>query len=216
MFGGKKKKPQEEAQEPSARNDVLSLKGQMVGSSRFKTWCVLFLFIIVIFQCVFITALLGQRKIVVGITAAGEPQLLRPVTAELSLDVFVRDFSARFFSFSPSTVRENMRYARDRITSGLAEVYSRSMGEEFFTSVTELGIVQITTIRDIQIFNLTDSGFTALVTAGRIKSDAVEKQTVEQTVYISMRVAKGPITYENPWGYYVDEIHESLTKPNIR
>ena len=106
-----------------------------------------------------------------------------------------------------------MSYAADKITSGLASVYQRSMGEEFFQSVSDLGIVQITTIRDIEISGLTDAGFNALVTAGRIKSDAVEKQTVEQTVFISMRIVKGPITYENPWGYYVDEIHESLTRP---
>ena len=192
MFG-KKKASSEEVREAPERNDVLSLKGQMVGSSRFKTWCVLFLFIIVVFQCVFITTLMGQRKIIVGINSEGVPQLLQTATTDLSLDMYVRDFVSRFFSFSPSTVRENMSYAADKITSGLASVYQRSMGEEFFQSVSDLGIVQITTIRDIEI-----SG---------------EKQTVEQTVFISMRIVKGPITYENPWGYYVDEIHESLTRP---
>lgn len=212
MFG-KKKASSEEVREAPERNDVLSLKGQMVGSSRFKTWCVLFLFIIVVFQCVFITTLMGQRKIIVGINSEGVPQLLQTATTDLSLDMYVRDFVSRFFSFSPSTVRENMSYAADKITSGLASVYQRSMGEEFFQSVSDLGIVQITTIRDIEISGLTDAGFNALVTAGRIKSDAVEKQTVEQTVFISMRIVKGPITYENPWGYYVDEIHESLTRP---
>ena len=71
-----------------------------------------------------------QRKVIVGITSEGVPELLQPTTAELSLDMFVRDFVSRFFSFSPTTVRDNMDYASNRITSGLESVYEKSMGAE--------------------------------------------------------------------------------------
>lgn len=197
----------------SMQTNVLTLKGQMVASSRFKTWCCFFLFFIIMFQCFFIGSLLGQRKIVVGITSSGVPELLQPATAEMSLDIFVRDFISRFFTFSPSSVRENMLYASTRITPTLAKVYERSMGPAYFQSVAQLGVVQITTIRSVSISDLSDRGFTALVTVGRLKSDNVERQTVEQTVYITLKVVKGAVTRENPWGYYIDEIKESFTRP---
>lgn len=209
---GKKKEPRE-AEEIQSMSNALSLRGQLVASNRFKTWCCLFLFLIIMCQCAFIGVLMTQRKVIVGITSEGVPELLQPTTAELSLDMFVRDFVSRFFSFSPTTVRDNMDYASNRITSGLESVYEKSMGAEFFQSVNELGIVQITTIRDIKLADLTDSGFSALVTTGRLKSDKVEKQTVEQTVYISLKAVKGPITRQNPWGYYIDEVRESYTRP---
>lgn len=197
----------------SMQTNVLTLRGQMVASSRFKTWCCFLLFFIVIFQCFFVSSLLRQRKIVVGITSSGVPELLQPATTEMSLDIFVRDFISRFFTFSPSSVRDNMLYASTRVTPTLAKVYERSMGPAYFQSVADLGVVQITTIRSVSISDLSDSGFTALVTVGRLKSDNVERQTIEQTVYITLKVVKGAVNRENPWGYYVDEIRESLTRP---
>lgn len=215
MILPKKSKPAKETatDDGSMNSNVLTLRGQMVAASRFKTWCCLFLFVIVIFQCFFIGSLIGQKKIIVGINSSGVPELLQSATAEMSLDMYVRDFVSRFFTFSPTSVRQNMEYASTRITPTLAKVYERSMGPQYFQSVTDLGVVQITTVRNVAITDLTDSGFNALVTVGRLKSDNVERQTVEQTVYISLKVVRGAITPENPWGYYVDEVRESLTRP---
>ena len=42
-------------------------------------------------------------------------------------------------------------------------------------------------------------------------NDKINKQTVEQKLTVEITVVRGHITDENPWGYYVDQIRETVS-----
>lgn len=207
LFGGSKKK---DAEEEKIVTNVLSIRGQLAASNRFRGVCL----ILSLFALLGVSAVAYQLavrpRIIVGINDEGRPQLLHEVERNVSLDLFVREFISRFLCFSPNSVNKNMEFARTRISDSFSKAYNQVLGPNFISDVMEYGVIQVTSVYDINIANYSDTGFTAIAQCGRIKNDKVSKQTVEQKVTVEITVVRGQITDINPWGYYVDQIRETI------
>jgi len=208
LFGGSKKKEREEERIPT---NVLSIRGQLAASNRFRGVCL----ILTLFALIGVSAVAYQLairpRIIVGIDSDGRPQLLHEVERNVSLDLFIREFISRFLCFSPNSVNENMKFAKTRISDSFAKAYNQVLGPNFINDILEFGVIQVTSVYDVNIANYSDTGFTAIAQCGRIKNDKINKQTVEQKLTVEITVVRGHITDENPWGYYVDQIRETVS-----
>lgn len=208
LFGGSKKKEREEERIPT---NVLSIRGQLAASNRFRGVCL----ILTLFALIGVSAVAYQLairpRIIVGIDSDGRPQLLHEVERNVSLDLFIREFISRFLCFSPNSVNENMKFAKMRISDSFAKAYNQVLGPNFINDILEFGVIQVTSVYDVNIANYSDTGFTAIARCGRIKNDKINKQTVEQKLTVEITVVRGHITDENPWGYYVDQIRETVS-----
>ena len=208
LFGGSKKKEREEERIPT---NVLSIRGQLTAFYRFRGVRL----ILTLFALLGVSAVAYQLairpRIIVGIDSDGRPQLLHEVERNVSLDLFIREFISRFLCFSPNSVNENMKFAKMRISDSFAKAYNQVLGPNFINDILEFGVIQVTSVYDVNIANYSDTGFTAIAQCGRIKNDKINKQTVEQKLTVEITVVRGHITDENPWGYYVDQIRETVS-----
>lgn len=208
LFGGKSKREADEQKE--IPTNVLSIRGQLAASNKFRGFCLLLSLIALIGMSAVAYQMSVRPRIIVGINSDGQPTLLHEVEQNISLDLFVREFISRFLCFSPNSVEKNMDYSRTRTTPTFIKAYNQVLGDNFILDVKQFGILQVTSVYDVKIADLSDTGFTAVAQCGRIKNDNVNKQTVEQKLSVEIKVVKGATTDENPWGFYVDNVRESI------
>lgn len=209
---GNKKEVVKEAPRENMPSNVLSVRGHLVASNRFRGVCLILALIAVICASGATYVLASKPKIIVGINSAGQPQLLHETNKTIGVDLFCREFISRFLCFSPSTIEENMAFCQSRITPSFSQAYSSVLGDSFIKNVKEFGIVQVTSISNIEISDFSEKGFKAVLSCGRIKNDNVNKQTVEQKLNINLSVSAGQVTDANPWGFYVDQLSENVTQ----
>lgn len=209
LLGGKKNK--EIPENERVETNVLSIRGQLASSNRFRGTCLILALVALIGVSAVTYQLAVRPRIIVGIDSDGKPQLLHEVERSVSHDLFVREFISRFLCFSPNSVSNNMKFAKTRVTDTFGQAYNQVLGPEFVANVMEYGVMQVTSVYDISIADYSEDGFTAVAQCGRIKNDTVSKQTVEQKINVELKVVRGQITDVNPWGYYIDQIREAVT-----
>lgn len=209
LFGGNKKRDADEHGE--INTNVLSVRGQLAASNRFRGICLILTLLALIGVSAVSYQLASRPRIIVGLNSDGQPKLLHEVERNVSLDLFVREFISRFLCFTPNSVNENIKFAKTRITDSFAQAYNQVLGDTFMSDIQQYGIIQVTSVYNVKIVDLNEDGFTAVAQCGRIKNDNVDKQTVEQRLHVEIKVTKGQITDVNPWGYYVDQIREAIT-----
>ena len=96
LFGGSKKKEREEERIPT---NVLSIRGQLAASNRFRGVClILTLFALIGVSAVAYHAI--RPRIMVGIDSDGRSQLLHKLK-DVSLDLFIRRVHIAFPLFQP-------------------------------------------------------------------------------------------------------------------
>lgn len=194
-------------------DNAITKTARYAASSRFRgVVCILLLLALI--PSAWLNIMLSQKKeIVVGITQEGRPQVMSQTPAQLSMNVFITDFIQKFLNYSPNTVKENMSYATRFVTPNFEAAFKHVLGQEFIDSVIRNGTTQMTTVSldGITINSLQEGSLAAEIRANRIRSDKFVKETVESTITINMLLVQGEITPDNPWGWYVDRINESMT-----
>lgn len=206
---GKKKRSEEDAPQQFS-TDVLSIRGSLAASNKFRGVCLLLTLVALI--CVSATSyvLASKQKLIIGINDSGQPTLLHETNKTMALDLYCREFISRFLCFSPSSVGENIDWCRNRITPTFSQAFNAVLGDEFMSNIRKFNVIQVTSVNSVQITDLTEQGFTATVSCGRVKNDNVSQQTVEQKLDVVMIVKKGSVTDINPWGFYVEQLTEQL------
>lgn len=150
--------------------------------------------------------LLSQNTIVVGITETGKPEILLPSQAKIDLQVFAKEFGMNYLSYSPTTIDQNIKSAMLLASPGFIEAFNATLGKKFIDSVKTEQITQLISFSEVSISNLSDRGFKATLKGMRYRS--ILQSTNEERVTFEMEVLRGPVTVQNPWGYYVQALRE--------
>lgn len=207
MFGGKGKKNGDE-RIPPENNNILSVRGALVSSVRFRGWVCLGLLVICILSLCSTVCMSMQKKIVVGIDGDGRPHLLTASSQNIELDLYVRDCVGRLMSFSRSNVDDNVAYLSKMSTEQFIKSWELNMGGAFIRGVKEYDVVQIFTVDKVIVESLSDKGFTAKVYGSKLRSDNLVKKVVPLQEVLTISAMKGDITKNNPWGYYINAVKE--------
>jgi type IV secretory pathway component VirB8 len=205
---------EKQSEQPSRDVKYVEAWGAFAAMARFRG---ILLFCLAISQIIlaaaFLFLLATQKLVVVGIDQDGRPSLLKRVSHATNVELFIRDFAANMFSYSPETIDENIKTIHRLSTENFREAFESKLGKRFANAVKKDGIVQVLSIRDIRIQSLENidaGGFTAEVFATRYRSSNVSGETLTHNVRITIHVQRGAITQTNAWGYYVDSTDETV------
>jgi len=147
----------------------------------------------------------SKNVYVVGVTPEGERQMLKPVSAQVNFDVFVRYFLGFYASYSPSVVRSNMEQAMKLSTKAFRDSFNYVLGSSFIDSIVRDNVVQNVSVTKTELVSLQESQAVVRAYAVRYRSLGNEPK---QIVY-EIELVPGPITSGNPYGWYVNSIKET-------
>jgi len=142
---------------------------------------------------------------VVGVLPDGERMMLKPVSAQVNFDVFVRYFLGFYASYSPSVVRSNMEQAMKLSTKAFRDSFNYVLGSSFIDSIVRDNVVQNVSVTKTELVSLQESQ--AVVRAYAVRYRSLGNET-KQIVY-EIELVPGPITSGNPYGWYVNSIKET-------
>jgi len=147
----------------------------------------------------------SKNVYVVGVLPDGERMMLKPVSAQMNFDVFVRYFLGFYASYSPSVVRSNMEQAMKLSTKAFRDSFNYVLGSSFIDSIVRDNVVQNVSVTKTELVSLQESQ--AVVRAYAVRYRSLGNET-KQIVY-EIELVPGPITSGNPYGWYVNSIKET-------
>jgi len=204
FFARKKKEEQKETKEPVPK--YVEAWGWAASAARFRGLiCMVLSFALVISLIVSGALYFTRDVVIVGVAPTGERMLLEPVSQGVNLEVFVRHFLGFYANYSPTTINDNIGNAMKLATKPFRDSFNYVLGTSFIQSVIQDKIVQSVAVSRVEISSLREGGFKAMAYATRYRS--VNDET-KQVVY-EIDIVKGPISKDNPYGYYVNSLKES-------
>jgi len=147
----------------------------------------------------------SKNVYVVGVLPDGERMMLKPVSAQMNFDVFVRYFLGFYASYSPSVVKSNMEQAMKLSTKAFRDSFDYVLGSSFIDSIIRDNVVQNVSVTKTELVSLQESRAVIKTYATRYRSLGNE---TKQIVY-EIELVPGPITSGNPYGWYVNSIKET-------
>jgi len=142
---------------------------------------------------------------VVGVLPDGERMMLKPVSAQVNFDVFVRYFLGFYASYSPSVVRSNMEQAMKLSTKAFRDSFNYVLGSSFIDSIVRDNVVQNVSVTKTELVSLQESQ--AVVRAYAVRYRSLGNETKQ--IGYEIDLVPGPITSGNPYGWYVNPIKET-------
>lgn len=142
---------------------------------------------------------------VVGVLPDGERMVLKPVSAQVNFDVFVRYFLGFYANYSPSVIRSNMEQAMKLSTKAFRDSFNYVLGSSFIDSIIRDNVVQNVSVVKTELASLRENRAVIKAYATRYRSLGNE---TKQIVY-EIELLPGPITSGNPYGWYVNSVKET-------
>ncbi len=142
---------------------------------------------------------------VVGVLPDGERMVLKPVSAQVNFDVFVRYFLGFYANYSPSVIRSNMEQAMKLSTKAFRDSFNYVLGSSFIDSIIRDNVVQNVSVVKTELVSLRENRAVIKAYATRYRSLGNE---TKQIVY-EIELLPGPITSGNPYGWYVNSVKET-------
>ena len=184
--------------------------GWAAAAARFRGFMCVVLSVCLIASIGLTLIIAKEKKIIVGITESGRPEVLERVERSINIELFCREINGLLFSYGPGTIEENFQRSVRYFTPEFHSAYAIKLGKQFTDLVKENGVVQVSTVIDVKVQDLSETGLTAIVDTSRLKSDTIIKRTTSDKVTLRMNVERGAITTLNPWGLYVASLVETF------
>lgn len=210
MFLKRKKKgsqeevPKKETEEK--RPKYVEAWGWAASAARFRGFMCVVLGVSLIISLALAGFLYTSKNVyVVGVNSEGERTILSPVSAPVNFDVFTRHFLNLYANYSPSTIRLNLDQAMKLTTKAFRDSFNYVLGSSFIESVIEDNVVQNVSVTKTEVTSLQEGRALVKVYATRYRSLGNE---TKQIIY-NLELLSGPISYSNPYGWYVNSIKET-------
>lgn len=151
--------------------------------------------------------LLKQELTIVGIDSAGVPSLLVPTVARIDPEMFSERFLSYYANYSPTTIQINRAAALKMVTQTLGAAINEKLGKSFVDTVKRDKVAQTISIRDTKVEKMNENGFVAIIEATRYRT--LNNVTTDIPVQYQLDIIRGPLTKDNPWGFYVSSVKET-------
>lgn len=205
----KKKGSQEEVlkkETEEKRPKYVEAWGWAASAARFRGFMCVVLGVSLIISLALAGFLYTSKNVyVVGVNSEGERTILSPVSAPVNFDVFTRHFLNLYANYSPSTIRLNLDQAMKLTTKAFRDSFNYVLGSSFIESVIEDNVVQNVSVTKTEVTSLQEGRALVKVYATRYRSLGNE---TKQIIY-NLELLSGPISYSNPYGWYVNSIKET-------
>ena len=204
---GPKLRPEEGGKLPPGGR-VAESWGWAASAARFRGVLVLLLGLTLAGSVVTNMMVLSRSQVFLAVTKEGRPEMLEEANRGVDYQVFCRDFINGFFSYTPSTIEEGLNRALRMSTQSFSDAFKEKLGLQYIQSVKTNNVTQIQSVSRVEISSMDSTGFVAVATTTRLRSDGTTRRTTEDNMRIRLEVVKGPVTKNNPWGYYVNSVAE--------
>lgn len=148
------------------------------------------------------------RPVIIAVDSDGRPELMRQTELKVNRDLFVKDFIDNLYNYMPTNVEEKAVVALNMMTQPLRKAWSATMGTDWTRLVKANDVLQIMSVRSVEITAIGPTSFTAVVRGQMVRSERRTDNVSTKDGVITVEVVNGAISASNPWGLYVDVLRD--------
>lgn len=229
LFGKKKKaapaiqteKIQEQETRQQPRKEDVSVRkkessaryieawGAYAAAARFRGIMAVIFAVIALFAVTGTMLMAGSfQPIVVSVNSEGRPEVLTITELKVSREVFVKEFLDSLYSYMPFNVDEKNEKALAMMTSQLKKAWINRMGPEWIRLVKANDVLQVMSIRKVEITGQEKDSFTAVAQVVNVRTEQRTSLTETKEGTVTLTVNVGQLSYGNPFGLYVDALKD--------
>ena len=190
--------------------------GAYAASARFRGWMAFICALCALFAVTSTMLMAGNFKpVVVAVNTEGKPEVLNITELKVSREVFVKEFLDSLYSYMPMNVDEKAQKALDMMTAELKKAWSVRMGTEWTRLVKANDVLQVMSIRKVEVTDQEKDSFTAVAQVVNVRTEQRTNITETKEGTVTLTVKVGAISFRNPFGLYVDILKDE-TRDVIR
>jgi hypothetical protein len=190
--------------------------GAYAASARFRGWMAFICALCALFAVTSTMLMAGNFKpVVVAVNTEGKPEVLNITELKVSREVFVKEFLDSLYSYMPMNVDEKAQKALDMMTAELRKAWSTRMGTEWTRLVKANDVLQVMSIRKVEVTDQEKNSFTAVAQVVNVRTEQRTNLTETKEGTVTLTVKVGAISFRNPFGLYVDILKDE-TRDVIR